>query len=50
MVLEGLIYEYVPNNDFKKLLSPCQHGFVSGKCTDSNLLTYTNYLCVTFNK
>lgn len=46
-VFEGVVFTQVYNH-FVHLLSPCQHGFVKKRSTSTNLLTYVQELCLTF--
>lgn len=47
-IFESLVYTHLYSH-FKHLLSPNQHGFISGRSTCSNLLSYVTYLCDAFN-
>lgn len=47
-IFEGFIYTHMYNH-LKHILSPRQHGFVTGRSTNSNLLCYSTYLCSSFN-
>jgi hypothetical protein len=42
-LFELLVYRYM-NEDLKCQLADCQHGFVKGRATVSNLLEYSSFV------
>lgn len=48
-IFETLVYQHIYNH-VSSIISPKQHGFVTGRSTNSNLLIYTSHLCNSFDE
>lgn len=48
-IFESLVYKHI-NLHLKHIISPRQNGFVKGRSTSSNLLSYVHYLSNAINK
>lgn len=45
---ESLVYKHIYNH-LKHRLNPNQHGFITGRSTNTNLLIFSSYICDSFN-